>query len=519
MARQYNNTKSYLEEKGFILQTELQEFKEIKKIAFNCMYDHSTTLTITSFINKKSKTKNNPEKLCTACDKDKNKEETFNKEKEKIKDNCGHILVSLVDRENAVYICGNCEAENKTWLSNLQRNTGTCPKCQNKKFKNKEDNVEERIAKFGVKLISYDDCHNMKVICVCGNEYNTTLPDIERGRLCKNCKIKRTKETNLEKYGVDNVFKSEQIKDKIKKTCFDKYGVEHHLRNKDILEKLKKTNKDKYGVEYVFHTKEAVKKCKETMIEKYGVEYPLQSEFIMAKVRQTFLEKIGYEYPLLCPEIRQKIYSNNMDKYGYRTQFERIVIREKAKKTIMDRYGVDSYFKTQEFISNYPIYWQQARETCLDKYGVEYPMQNPIIYSKCLSSLYRKKEYVFPSGRVDYIMGYEPRVVDELLNKYNENEIILKTIDIPVIEYLRKISNDGKERERNAVYYPDIMLPDTLIEVKSTYTYEKDKENNERKCQACLEQGYNIELWIYSEKKLEEIKIYSIKDGIYSMYP
>src|SRR5688500_15992626 len=114
MARQYNNTKDYLEGNGFILQTELDEFKESKKITFNCIYDHSTTLTITSYVNKKSKTKDNPEKLCTTCDKDKNKEETFNKEKEKIKEKTGHTLVSLKDRENAIYICGNCGEENKT---------------------------------------------------------------------------------------------------------------------------------------------------------------------------------------------------------------------------------------------------------------------------------------------------------------------------------------------------------------------------------------------------------------------
>ncbi len=184
----------------------------------------------------------------------------------------------------------------------------------------------------------------------------------------------------------------------------------------------------------------------------------------------------------------------------------------------MDRYGVDSYFKTDEFISNYPVYWQRARDKCLDKYGVEYPIQNPEIYSKCLASMYRKKEFKFESGRIEFIMGYEPLCVKELLKTYHEDEIILKTVDIPVISYKRQIIKDGIATDRPAVYYPDIMLPNTLVEIKSTFTYEKDMLNNKRKFKACMKQGYDIEVWIYGKKeKLEEIHYYSQKHGIYYM--
>jgi hypothetical protein len=64
-----------------------------------------------------------------------------------------------------------------------------------------------------------------------------------------NSKADKTKKTNLEKYGVENVFQSEDIKEKIKQTNLEKYGVEHPLQNKDILEKSKETNIERYGVD------------------------------------------------------------------------------------------------------------------------------------------------------------------------------------------------------------------------------------------------------------------------------
>lgn len=46
---------------------------------------------------------------------------------------------------------------------------------------------------------------------------------------CKKCTGKlvheKSKKTNLEKYGVENVFQSEMHKEKMKKTCLEKYGV------------------------------------------------------------------------------------------------------------------------------------------------------------------------------------------------------------------------------------------------------------------------------------------------------
>jgi len=54
------------------------------------------------------------------------------------------------------------------------------------------------------------------------------------------------KKSNMLKYGVENVFELENIKEKIKKTCLQRYGVEYPAQNEDI---FLKTQKKRFKIE------------------------------------------------------------------------------------------------------------------------------------------------------------------------------------------------------------------------------------------------------------------------------
>lgn len=103
-------------------------------------------------------------------------------------------------------------------------------------------------------------------------------------------------------------------------------------------------------------------------------------------------------------------------------------------------------------------------------------------------------EYTLPSGRVVKIQGYEPIVLEQLLQEFDENDIYIdaKEInkEIGSIEY----TQDGKTHS----YYPDFYIKsiNTIIEVKSTWTYEKWRERNELKKQACEDLGFNFKFII-----------------------
>jgi hypothetical protein len=91
------------------------------------------------------------------------------------------------------------------------------------------------------------------------------IPDDIRKKLS----VEKAKQTCLERFGVDNIFKSPVFLEKIRQTCLDKYGVEYPSQLPDILEKKKKTMMDKYGVEYPMqHAESRIKNLKNSFINK-----------------------------------------------------------------------------------------------------------------------------------------------------------------------------------------------------------------------------------------------------------
>ena len=126
-------------------------------------------------------------------------------------------------------------------------------------------------------LLNYYLQNNSVPICkICNKEgiYFTSgkLRDCCSNKCQLKYKIVKVKQTNLEKYGVENVSQLKETQDKIKKNNLEKYGVEHVLQSNIINEKSKQTCIEKYGSIY-FNNRT---KSKQTCIEKYGVEYVLQ---------------------------------------------------------------------------------------------------------------------------------------------------------------------------------------------------------------------------------------------------
>lgn len=109
------------------------------------------------------------------------------------------------------------------------------------------------------------------------------------------------------------------------------------------------------------------------------------------------------------------------------------------------------------------------------------------------------KKYPFFDEFVS-LQGYEPIVLDSLLNDFNfgKDQVKIGKSKIPIIKY-------GK----NKLYFPDFYLPNQnlLIEVKSSYTFEKHKENVFEKCNASIQSGYSIVLVILTRLEARNRKL------------
>jgi hypothetical protein len=353
------------------------------------------------------------------------------------------------------------------------------------------------------------------------------------GPYCKPCTnlIKKDKYTKTVQklYGVDHVSQAKSIKEKKRVTTMKNHGVENPLQSKEIRDKIKATNLKRFGVSYSLQAKEVRDKIKQTNIQKYGVENPFQSEEIKDKIKATNFKNFGVSYSLQAKEVRDKIKATNLEKFGYDNPFQSEEIKDKIKQTNIQKYGVENPFQSEEIkdklkLTNldkygceYGLQSQQIKDkikaTNLEKYGTEHHMQNSNIAEYCSSKCYSTKIYTFPSGNDAIVQGYEHFALDILLKTYQEEDFILKRTDMPEIWYF-----NSEQPSKIRRYFPDIYIPkdNLIIEIKSTWTFEKNKSEVFDKKKATQYLGYNYEIWIISPKG-EIIQKYDKKQIVYKL--
>ena len=333
------------------------------------------------------------------------------------------------------------------------------------------DLIRIEVEKKGYKLVSttyvrYKD--KLDMICPKGIPCKISTYDILRNRGCSHseCKKGRLQQTCLVRYGVDNPSKIEQVKAKKTQTLLQNYGVTHIAHSKLIREKAAATLKRNYGVESPLQNKEIMARRAATLQQNHGVTEVMHSEVLKAKASATLKRNYGVESP-----------------------FHSEIIKAKAAATLKRNYGVESPLQNKEIMA-------KSIATCQRKYGVNHTSQDPEILHKIQSSGLRRKEYIFPSGRKEFVQGYEPLALDYLLaNGLAETDILVGAKNVPRIPYVNF-------KEKSAFYYPDMHIRDTtkLIEVKSEWTYMREKDNNHRKFEAALKLGYTMCLYIFNSK-------------------
>lgn len=345
--------------------------------------------------------------------------------------------------------------------------------------------------------------------------------------------LKKREKTCEEKYGNKYAVCSDSVKNKIKETLASNHGngiinpsqirkvqekKKQNLINNERLRYsltfLEKLLKDDSAVLYdEINELELIRespikficKCGEPsnksfiLIKKYGAFCKLCQDINeKKKMIETNMKNRGVPYPFCDPTVIDKIKSTNFGKYGteYPTQNEKI--KQKTKNTCQKKLGV-----------NYPQQSKIVREksisTSIKKYAVKHPMQNAEIAEKASKSSYKLKDYTFPSGKVIKCQGYEPFALDILIkeHKIDEDDIITSRKEVPEIWY--KDSDDKDHR-----YYGDTFIKslNKFIEVKSTWTYKKNKEKVELTKNAVKEKGFLYECWVFDAKRnlIETIK-------------
>lgn len=365
---------------------------------------------------------------------------------------------------------------------------------------NKIEILKESINRDNAILIGvYEKLNNSTIInfkCNCGNELTKVLKNIisNGGAFCKSCTDIRPKEksrkSNIDKYGVEYTSQIQDVKNKVKNTVLEKYGVDNISKLDYIKKKIESTNIDKYGTKCSAMNNIIRAKREKTNLERYNTIYPStnsRDRISIEKLKKKNIEKYGVPCVLQSKNVKEKTKQTNLKRYGTEYSQQSSLIKDKIKNTNLKRYGV-------EYLLQSPEIRKKLKENNMEKYGVEHTAQVKEIQAKAEKNSKRFKDYIMPSGDIRRIQGYEHFALNILVTSYTEEQIQTSRKDVPRIEY---IYNNNKK-----YYFPDIYIPhiNTIIEVKSDYTYKIKPHIIKLKGDSCKLQGYNYEIWVFNSK-------------------
>lgn len=259
--------------------------------------------------------------------------------------------------------------------------------------------------------------------------------------LCNNCNLKEPhfngKSEGYRKYCSRKCqAASIEVRENRENSNIKKFGTKHALQNKEIYNKMKNTFLEKYGVENAYQIEDVKEKIKETNLKRYGVDYPMKNEIMKERQQKNLKEK-------------------NLEKYGVENVFQTMKVKEKIKSTNLERYGQENHLS------------------------------------------FKYKDYIFSSGRIVKVQGYEKYAIDLLLKEYTETDILVGK-EVNRLFKFYYIFNNKKCR-----YYPDIYIKskNKIIEVKSRYTYVKNLEKNKAKKECIIKKNINFDFMIITPNK------------------
>lgn len=257
----------------------------------------------------------------------------------------------------------------------------------------------------------YCDGPHFKQCAICGKDIPFKGP-----KTCsKQCMVALRRQTNLQRYGVDNPSKSQEVKDKIKQTTFKHYGVDNANKSEIIRNKVKQAWQEKYGVDNPNKLDSVKKKKKEHYISKYGVEHPWMLDSVQQHRKQVWQEKYGVDNPSKSELIKDKkvktfqnhygdgvkapsqipgyidsVEKTSLQRYGVTHPSKSDEIKEKHRETSFQRYGTENPMQNDEVKLNF-------KKSMKDKYGYDSTFGNPEIFSKCKTTWLERYGFDNPS--------------------------------------------------------------------------------------------------------------------------
>ena len=302
--------------------------------------------------------------------------------------------------------------------------------------------------------------------------------------------------------GICDFCKSEKrikMKDYNKQTNFGK--LDFCCSKKCSILKTKKSNLEKYGYENVFQNEDIKKKSKLKKLELYGNESFNNNQ----KASETNIKKYGFKTVLMDPEIRDDIKNSYFVKHGVYYPSQNPDILEKIKQSNIKKYGVDNYSKTKEFSETIKSNFFKKMENKLSSHGLLKKSESGKYYLKCKScgedfEILYTLMYKRLSNSDNICIKCNPK--SKVFSNYEKSilSFLKDNSNFEIIENQRKIL-DGKEID---IYLPEINL---ALEFNGLYWHSelyKERKYHLDKTLSCIERGIDLmhiweDDWIYKQ--------------------
>jgi hypothetical protein len=200
-----------------------------------------------------------------------------------------------------------------------------------------------------------------------------------------------------------------------------------------------------------------IKNAGKTNIIKYGSKSPLTDKKIIEKSKETMISKFGVD---------------NISKVDYIKEE-----RSESMKINTDKYNEIIQSKYGSNVSKLDWIKEKKKATTLKNWGVENPSQNSLLFEKAQKT--GKKIKLHDTG-----LYYRGTYEKDFLDYCQLNSILVEKG--PSINFML---NDKKKYYHSDFYIKEKNL---IIEVKSSYYYEKFKDLNIEKEKSAISNGYNF---------------------------
>lgn len=248
----------------------------------------------------------------------------------------------------------------------------------------------------------------------------------------------KTKQTNLEKFGVEHPMFLDEIKEKQKLAMRENHGVDHPLQSPKIKEKKTKTCRDVYGVDNVMQVPEIAKKQQESTEAIFGVKHynqlPEMKEYMSSHCAEWLSESWKSGWQIGKPKSEEQ--------------------KQKQRETV-SRMILNGNWKGGYNTSKKGLYFPSNK---CGKNIVTYRSSQEAIYNWFLDMVDTTVEFYEPEPlRIEYEFEGTHFYIPDFIIKYKTGEIVIKEIKADFLmddlRTLAKIEAGKKHCEKNNVIY------------------------------------------------------------------